>query len=226
MCTFGIKNWDPIECQVKGDAWEKYGKERKQRAMGIPHLCWHSKFEMLKLQIQIETLTNVLTYNMESVGKWTHSETSQLFETLGKYLKMINNQGFLAWEQIISGNCWKYFCVCHNKSPLVEFTNSGSNSEPNILLLPSCWIQNISKFIKPRKNNKICSEKLHLDKLSPGLNNLLSIFLSMTYKNKCHPKESLNQFWWFFSRLPCHVFFLCMSTNKNPNANKLSWVIN
>ena len=28
------------------------------------------------------------------------------------------------------------------------------------------------------------------------------------------------------SRLPCFVFFLCMLTNKNPNANKLSWVIN
>ena len=29
------------------------------------------------------------------------------------------------------------------------------------------------------------------------------------------------------SRLPCFVFFLCMlTTNKNPNANKLSWVIN
>ena len=32
------------------------------------------------------------------------------------------------------------------------------------------------------------------------------------------------------SRLPCYVSFLCMltytNTNKNPNANKLSWVIN
>ena len=29
------------------------------------------------------------------------------------------------------------------------------------------------------------------------------------------------------SRLPCYVFFLCMLTiNKNPNENKLSWVIN
>ena len=30
-----------------------------------------------------------------------------------------------------------------------------------------------------------------------------------------------------YSRLPCYVFFLCMlTTNKNQNANKLSWVIN
>ena len=36
MCTFGIKNWDPIECQVKGDAWEKYGKERKTEGHGNP----------------------------------------------------------------------------------------------------------------------------------------------------------------------------------------------
>ena len=28
------------------------------------------------------------------------------------------------------------------------------------------------------------------------------------------------------SRLPCYVFCTCMLTNKNPNANKLSWVIN
>ena len=32
------------------------------------------------------------------------------------------------------------------------------------------------------------------------------------------------------SRLPCYVFYLCMlttnTTNKDPNANKLSWVIN
>ena len=54
---------------------------------------------------------------------------------------------FLELKQMVSLNCWKYFCVCHNKSPLVEFTNSGSNSEPNISLLPSCWIQNISKLI-------------------------------------------------------------------------------
>ena len=29
------------------------------------------------------------------------------------------------------------------------------------------------------------------------------------------------------SRLPCYVFCICLlTTNKNPNANKLSWVIN
>ena len=28
------------------------------------------------------------------------------------------------------------------------------------------------------------------------------------------------------SRLPCYVFYICPLTNKNPNANKLSWAIN
>ena len=27
-------------------------------------------------------------------------------------------------------------------------------------------------------------------------------------------------------RLPCYVFYICPLTNKNPNANKLSWAIN
>ena len=32
--------------------------------------------------------------------------------------------------------------------------------------------------------------------------------------------------WATLSRLPCYVFYICLLTNKNPNANKLRWVIN